>query len=61
MSPEEVDLVLVATSTPDDLFGSACAVRTSEYGPPVLREHLGVWVLRVVLGGELALPLFLWS
>ncbi|GAB4823464.1 hypothetical protein N2152v2_010510 [Parachlorella kessleri] len=27
VSPEEVDLVLVATSTPDDLFGSACATQ----------------------------------
>lgn len=27
ISPEEVDLVILATSTPDDLFGSACAVQ----------------------------------
>ena len=26
---EEVDLVLVATSTPDDIFGSACQVGAS--------------------------------
>lgn len=27
VKPEEVDLVLVATSTPDDLFGTACATQ----------------------------------
>ena len=27
LSPEEIDLILLATSTPDDLFGSACLVQ----------------------------------
>jgi len=27
VSPEEVDLVLLCTSTPDDLFGSACTIQ----------------------------------
>ena len=26
MKPEKLDLVLLATSSPDDLFGSACQV-----------------------------------
>ncbi len=28
LAPEEVQLILLATSTPDDLFGSACQVQT---------------------------------
>lgn len=27
VAPEEVDLIILATSSPDDLFGSACQVR----------------------------------
>lgn len=32
VAPEDVDLVLVATSTPDDIFGSACQVRVLYWG-----------------------------
>lgn len=27
VAPQDVDLIIMATSSPDDLFGSACQVR----------------------------------
>jgi 3-oxoacyl-[acyl-carrier-protein] synthase-3 len=29
VAPEEVDLIILATSTPDDLFGTACKIQTA--------------------------------
>ena len=29
LSPEEIDLIVLATSTPDDLFGTACQVQAA--------------------------------
>ena len=29
VAPEEVDLIILATSTPDDLFGTACQIQTA--------------------------------
>jgi len=31
ISPSEIDCIIFATSTPDDIFGSACQVRESVY------------------------------
>ena len=36
VAAEDVDLVLLATSTPDDIFGSACTVRNP--APPQGRD-----------------------
>lgn len=42
---EEVDLIILATSSPDDLFGSACRVCTLLYAPSVVPADFVPWSL----------------
>ena len=39
IAAEEVDLIILATSSPDDLFGSACQVRNMVAGEMSAKEH----------------------
>ena len=43
VEPEDVDLIIMCTSTADDLFGSACLVRLGDYavsaGIPMLCDR----------------------
>lgn len=43
VSAKEIDMVILCTSSPDDLFGSACAVRVCEHACTLMQgsAHMG--------------------